>query len=544
MLWRKESTQPDAMYVDFFASIYDSSVHDLYANTIASAENERACKSEAIAVGKRKSGNESFHRKNWMSAMALYNDSLRFAEQGSSNIGLTYANRSACFLELKMYNECLIDIKFAKEAGFPADLMPKLERREAECLERIEKGDYGELDLKLSYDADEKFPCLSNVIEFKQNAIGECWAFAKEDIEAGSTIAIEKTYNGCVRSEYGSRCNICMKDKTNLVPCTKCTLAMFCSEECKKNVLHDYECGITVTGSNETDAHLIGLARVLFMGVDLFRTADELMEFVEQTNSLNSHAVPGPFTDEKSKYQAFLQLPLTRKEANTTHMMPTFLIYKFLLLHPKTKAIFQAEKHRRFLMHFMLMLGLLPIQEMMAPLMPIQKLFGFSNLDDRDAAYSYSVLIKRYFKYSCAPNTMYAHHDGHCVYSSIRPVNKGEQLFVGILDVLLKPKRYRQQVISEYEKFLGECECSRCEGIEATPEQRRQLAADTIYRNVLARVRVEYEYNERMQALADNCVTFLEKFRRVEWCDEIGKAVHIFASILGMKIALYTVNRR
>lgn len=31
---------------------------------------------------------------------------------------------------------------------------------------------------------------------------------------------------------------------------------------------------------------------------------------------------------------------------------------------------------------------------------------------------------------------------------------------------------------------------------------------------------------------------------RVEWCDEIGKAVHTFASILGMKIALHTVNRR
>lgn len=55
---------------------------------------------------------------------------------------------------------------------------------------------------------------------------------ATEDIDVGETVAVEKAFTAYVNTHQGFRCNICLKQNTNLVPCNKCTVAIFCHDEC------------------------------------------------------------------------------------------------------------------------------------------------------------------------------------------------------------------------------------------------------------------------------------------------------------------------
>lgn len=166
MLWKKESQQSDALYLDIFAvteggkEVLVDVLNDLRTKSSISSKND------ALSSQKRKEGNVQFGRGNWNDAMEFYNASLLYAENRSTTISLAYANRSACFLKLKKYKECLMDIEFAKEAGYPRDLLPKINVRESECLKAMEEnGQSMEFELKLDFEPDRCFPSMANVLK-------------------------------------------------------------------------------------------------------------------------------------------------------------------------------------------------------------------------------------------------------------------------------------------------------------------------------------------------------------------------------------------
>lgn len=117
MLWKKESDQTDAVYVDllqspsidkYFKDFQNTSqlVKDLYASSYE--------KNEARAYKFWQEGYKAFAKKKWTDAMEWYNKSMCFAKVRTEQMGLAYANRSSSFLNLKMYRKCLIDIEYAK----------------------------------------------------------------------------------------------------------------------------------------------------------------------------------------------------------------------------------------------------------------------------------------------------------------------------------------------------------------------------------------------------------------------------------------------
>lgn len=54
---------------------------------------------------------QDFRDRNYIAAMNKFNRTLALAEKGTSNMGFAYGNRSACFLDWKIFHECLHDIK-------------------------------------------------------------------------------------------------------------------------------------------------------------------------------------------------------------------------------------------------------------------------------------------------------------------------------------------------------------------------------------------------------------------------------------------------
>lgn len=141
MLWKKETSGNDAMYVDVFAEHGGKALfRKIFSDAKQGKPSSTVQKNDLISLKLGNDGNEYFKNGNWIRAIEMYGESLCYAENGSPNVSLAYGNRSACFLKLKQYNECLIDIELAKAAGYPEKLMPKLNRRKDECLDVIEKG--------------------------------------------------------------------------------------------------------------------------------------------------------------------------------------------------------------------------------------------------------------------------------------------------------------------------------------------------------------------------------------------------------------------
>lgn len=282
MLWKKETTKNDALYCDIFAK-RSRTVIGFYARIRSKDTSTNTVKSDATSTKDRMEGNDSFKKQNWDFALGKYNESLSYAEQGSPNIALAYANRSACFFNMKMYKESLVDIELARKNGYPANLMEKLDRREAECKkllieEATEKSDV----TKLSFEPDEKFPFMANVLRVEKNADGKMVLVAKEDIEVGKTVVVEKAFTTCLYSKYGMRCSMCLKGNTNLLPCKKCNSSMFCSEECRDSPLHDDECGLKFSDRTQQNGIITNEVRIIFKIIRMFPNIDNLMSFVEQ----------------------------------------------------------------------------------------------------------------------------------------------------------------------------------------------------------------------------------------------------------------------
>lgn len=322
MIWKKESKKKDALYIDFFKlkgqftrNTYYSAVQLSYIKNPQST----CTKSNEISLKKRKDGNKAFQEREWTVAMEKYNESLCHAKIGSKHVSLAYANRSACFFNMKKYNECLVDIQLAKENGYPEDLMAKLDTRKADCLRLIAEGaqvndDFG---MKLSFESDTKFPCMANVVSIKRDDKGKLSLVANTDIDVGKTIAIEKAFTTCLYTRFGWRCILCLKQNSNLVPCKTCNVAMFCHDECENSPLHSFECGLKCAGHYYVFFSLMNEIRTVIKVVNMFPSIDELMKFVEEAVTTDPNELPDTLQDEKSQYRAYLKLPYGESFAHT-----------------------------------------------------------------------------------------------------------------------------------------------------------------------------------------------------------------------------------
>ena len=108
-------------------------------------------KNSSTSIQLRERSNKYYEQKYFQRAIRGYNLAILFAPIGTTELGLAYANRSAVFLELNQYDQCLRDIELAVKNGYPQHLKPKLVERQLKCetksnLERdIMKTEYTEV---------------------------------------------------------------------------------------------------------------------------------------------------------------------------------------------------------------------------------------------------------------------------------------------------------------------------------------------------------------------------------------------------------------
>jgi hypothetical protein len=192
-------------------------------NNILIVENEH--KSDKESNKFRLAGNQDFQHKKWFCALANYNKALSFAKS-MIEAALCYGNRSAVYLEVKLYDHCLQNIQWARENGYPENKMSKLIKREAKCKDRMSKPKEKEPEdfwdfFKLSYPANEKIPWLVDCVEMKWTEKYGRGIYAKQDLKAGDIICVEEPVFNYTKEGFGYlQCYNCFKTNAlNLIPC-------------------------------------------------------------------------------------------------------------------------------------------------------------------------------------------------------------------------------------------------------------------------------------------------------------------------------------
>lgn len=224
--WQKESTDKEAFFVDLFSPDFDEKYNARTKYEYHARHPEG--KSNAMAESDRKDGNFFFGQGNWYMAIVKYNRGLWFAENGSEQMGLLYANRSLCFKKMNMFDKCLIDIELAKAANVPQHLMAKLDARQSECLISQHANKEPTNTPKLSFEKHPEFPCAANVLRVEFNRKSDSRVTATKNLQVGATVLVEDFCFADSYMEECSTCTVCQKLYMNLVPCGDYTLALLC----------------------------------------------------------------------------------------------------------------------------------------------------------------------------------------------------------------------------------------------------------------------------------------------------------------------------
>lgn len=531
-LWKKESNITD-LYVDLFANArsqnefreWNGQLNNRFWNHCFynSCSTVSPNKSNETSNMFRMKGNLIFRDEiialsglsvedRYKSSIELYNRSLIFAETGTENVSLAYANRSAGFFQLKKYDKCLIDIDHAKKANYPKKLMPKLDKRKEDCLRLLQT--HVEIKRKfeqpkLDFDADENFPCMANVVEIKRNDEFGRLLEAKCDIDVGKTVLVEESFVSVGTGDVQVLCFTCLRRNMCFVACPQCTDAVFCSDDCmSRNNVHKMSCG---SFYYRLPMNIQVTLQSLLVAVDLIPNVEDLMDFVQSNLKLDNHHIPANVLDSRRKYGLFLKLHIRERPGNA---FLAYQVYTSILTIPSIKRVFDSDRKQRFLMH-------LVVHHLL-----IRQNNNFLEVAKENQFNVSSVAcVLSLVNHSCTPNLLNFAVDNQEVCVTIRPIQKGEQLFIsysGQDDTTVQ----RQAFLKQY--FGFECKCGKCRPCD---RNRNHLKVHPFFQTSqrFSSVDIDKENYMKHQQM---CVDFLKKYGNLPWSEEIDDVVNIFKKVI------------
>lgn len=516
-LWRREPR------FDIFVDLLDPSLpYEFVYNS--QVEGAKHCfrgkkydtrKSDHVSTGFRVAGNQDFRQEKWRSAMECYNRSLLFAEHNSDELSLAYANRSACFFRMQKYTHCLKDIELARDHNYPKRLMKKMDDREIKCVERLAEGNENhqeEIEPKLCFDPDEKFPCMANVLEIKTNHKFVRYVIAKCDIDVGKTVLVEEAFVHVFEASDRTLCLTCMRHVQNFIPCKGCTDAMFCDETCmQKNNVHQVACG---SAFYRIPGNVQYCAESILIAIKAFPSVEHLMEFVEDQLTLPKTEMPKNCSDAQKQYGLFLKMEKMTNDTDLYQSILKYITHRLLMDIPTVKEKFTTKKKQRFLMHLIWQHKNIADRSAFA-----QGLAGTNPSDRMDAGSKIIATCNIYglFNHSCIPNLHNDFVGNKQMLITTRPVKTGDKLFVCYEQHLWsKSNELRQTHLKSIYNF--NCKCARCNDDKFVFDSA--MANDPLFK-FIKQSDVKTITDAKVKILIRACHDFMRKYAHVPCSNEI-----------------------
>lgn len=201
--------------------------------------------------------------------------------------------------------------------------------------------------------------------------------------------------------------------------------------------------------------------------------------------------------------------------------------------------MFKSKKHRRFLIHLVghhIQINLR------------QSYVALKNVEDENGKiqqrklYSQVGVLLGYFKHSCTPNIYPIDCNGDTIYTTIRPIEAGQQLFLSNFD-------FHWNDASEYYYRWSEinCKCEICNMRYPSLAEVKTFSEDPDFVFIKAsEIKSEIEEIDRHQfdVLKEKCIKLLNKYGNIVWCSPLSATINIYTWLLKAEIngAVQTVQ--
>lgn len=521
VFWKKESCNYDSMYVNPFVSIEIEHHKDMkpwHDQLNALKSFERSQKHNIEADKFMQYGHTAFSIRNWNEALSAYNQALCFAESGTICEGLSYVNRGKCFFQLGLHHNALTDFKLAVQKMCPDQFLNDIHDLRVNCQKLAKKRHQTKTILpKMKLAANTQFPCMADVLKIECiKDYGRC-VIANVDIDVGQTIFVNETFASVAVAQNQAYCYTChCTDQMNFIPCVNCSDVMFCDEKCaNNNSIHKMECQTSYHRIDNIDVKFI--IQTVLVAIEMFASVDDLMKFVESccTVDRDCDQIPKSGTDSISKYDIFLKLTPSHSDA---HLLQAYQAYTCILLIPKIKHLFDTELKQRFLMQ------LIVHHSITIP----KNVFRDTYSDQLSIEYIFDVLSM--VNHSCAPNIHFS-IEGKMGYGvSVRPIKKGEQVFINYFSGdLSMPTEKRQQILKDAWNF--HCKCDKCEGGQSG-QLYETMKSDPSLKYVIENFNPsQVGGTGKSQQLEQHCLKFLRKYGHLPCTNELELVINCFVSL-------------
>ncbi|KYB28398.1 SET and MYND domain-containing protein 4-like Protein [Tribolium castaneum] len=412
-------------------------------------------KDDLLAGTARETGNGHFGRGEFRKALDCYTRSIQTANT-KEVMALGFGNRSAALLKLGFYAECLTDINRALKNEYPDKLKFKLLARQNFCKGQtiVENNAYDPVPTFPAFEKNASIQCARNCIEIMQNERYGRHVVATRNIEMGEILAIEKPYASIVTDSVSVYCHECLKLCYNMIPCDKCTKALYCSDNCKDKAYesyHKYECPIHLS----LDPLLIDSSKRLALRIALISRN-------EWAGSLLNESPDEMYCSDRFKEVFNLDQNVRQRFTHDLFGRTTIACGVFYLIKKYTTFLqeYDEDRFKEILLSLLLICSTNTVR-----VNEVSSTLG--EYDVCGFACSHYPFFSM-FNHSCWPNVCRSYHGSQMVLRAIRTIKKGEQCFVTYGPSYLSDNIVGRQAFLFFHYFFN-CGCKAC--VESWPKK-------------------------------------------------------------------------
>lgn len=351
-------------------------------------------------------------------------------------MSICYANRSAVYYELSLFDLCLENIELARIHQLPDRLKAKLDQRQKAAvihlLSKLVVKPKCSYNMKLCRPPMRRQPFFVNCLGIESNQI-----ITKEPLIAGDVISLEKPWSQILRPNYVyERCSYCLTNKKymSLIPCKCCTMAMFCENYCYQmahKMYHSYECSI-IDGLYHVlpDLMYLGLRTVLISLNEFGGLSDEYRKLLMRCMKNYTNPFEINIITKNRSYQEMIYMIIYNLNRNFPFSMQHHLATVLLVeqLKSKFQSIFDYDPGLQVVLSTSLF-------HMIQVSMENGILLEETSVDDDDIrVYGFGLFpFASNFNLSCAPNVLFVNCSGILSGTVLCPIKAGGAIKPGIM---------------------------------------------------------------------------------------------------------------
>lgn len=413
---------------------------DLTQKFVKHIDVKPACKNWENSSNFRKEGNQLFIKYSYWEALVLFNKSISYAPNDSEELAIAFGNRASCLLRLGYPHEALKDVERGLTFNVPCSYRDKLQLRKKQCLDSIKTSTTSKLLFgdgvlpPLSRGQSTFFDNASKLVELSFDNYCERQLIVNDDVKVGEILVVEKPYSRSLLPDYfHTHCSHCFRRSLNLIPCPECTTTMFCCENCLNSANHSIECqylGILVKLKVEK-VQLLSL-KILMDASNQGKNLKNLLKTVTEYENICSN-------DNNVKYYRSADfINIYNLVTNEGKRSNSDLFYRsvlssvlILILESKTK-FFETIQHSDYysLRNFA---GALLIHFLQVVPCNAHEVSEFSS-DGLSEVGAGLYAILSLINHSCDPNVVRHSYRDTIVLRSIKPLKKGEQVLIKLIN--------------------------------------------------------------------------------------------------------------